>query len=58
MKTSFKRQIQKDIAKLALDISQLLKELLKQESDARSSKVKSEKGINDNGITNCTKKKS
>ena len=58
MKTSFKRQMQIEIAKLALDISILLKELLRQESNASSLKAKSEKGLNDRDITTCTKKKS
>jgi len=36
----------------------LLKELLIQESDPSSLKTKSEKGLNDNEITNRIKKKS
>jgi len=35
-----------------------LKELLRQESNASSSKAKSEKDLNDRDITTCTKKKS
>ena len=50
--------MQIEIAKLALDISILLKELLRQESNASSLKAKSEKGLNDRDITTCTKKKS
>ena len=48
--------MQRQIAKLALDISKLLKELLKQENDTTSLKTKSEKDLNEQTFTPRTKK--